>query len=221
MPCTTQTIKGVSYALFAASAGAYQVAYGADVIAPVISAVSVAPGSTTATVAWTTNEAATSTVSYGTSAVTLGPSFGNSVLVTAHSLSVPGLTPGTQYFYRVTSADAASNSATSPNPPSAPLSFTTTASVVSGTISPAAIGSGATVTLTGGAAPVTVTANASGNYQFGNGLNGFTVTPAKRLRVYAVPGGHRLGTDVTGVNLRAGGHHHRHGHAGGQPAARR
>ena len=48
---------------------------------------------------WTTNEASTSTVNYGTSAGTLGSSFGNSVMVTAHSLTVPGLTPGTQYFY--------------------------------------------------------------------------------------------------------------------------
>ena len=45
VPFTTQTIKGVSYAAFAAGAGAYQVAYGADIVPPAISAVSVAPGS--------------------------------------------------------------------------------------------------------------------------------------------------------------------------------
>ena len=183
VPFTTQTIKGVSYAVFAAGAGAYQVAYGADIVPPTISAVSVAPGRTTATVTWTTDEPSTSTVSYGTSAASLTSSFGNSVLVTAHNLTLPSLAPGTQYFYRVTSADAATptpNSSTSPPTASAPATFTTTASVVSGTITPAAIGSGSTVTLTGGAAPVTVTADAFGNYQFSNVLNGtFTVTPAK------------------------------------------
>ena len=40
-------------------------------------------------------------------------------------LTLTGLTPGVTYYYRVTSADAALNSATSPNPPEAPLSFTT------------------------------------------------------------------------------------------------
>ena len=203
VPYTTQTIKGVSYAAFAAGAGAYQVAYGADIVPPAISAVSVAPGRTTATVAWTTDEPSGSTVSYGTSAGSLGSNFGNSVLVTAHNLTLPSLTPGTQYFYRVSSADAASNSSTSPVPP-ATATFTTTASIVSGTITPAATGSGATVTLTGGASPVTVTADAFGNYQFSNVLNGsFTVTPAKTG--YAFTPANRAitvsGADVTAQNF--------------------
>ena len=65
-PTRLQTIKGVQYAVFAAGAGSYQVAYGADIVPPTISAVSVTPGATTATVTWTTNEPADSTVSYGT-----------------------------------------------------------------------------------------------------------------------------------------------------------
>jgi hypothetical protein len=51
--------------------------------------------------------------------------------------------------------------------------------VISGTISPAANGSGATVTLSG-AASATTTADASGNYSFGGLANGtYTVTPNK------------------------------------------
>src|SRR6185503_14171575 len=177
---TTQTIKGVSYAVFPAGAGSYQASYGGDLTPPVISVVSASPTTNSATVTWTTNEASTSTVSYGTSAATLGSSFGNSVMVTAHSLTVPSLLPGTQYFYRVTSADAANNSATSPNPPAAPLTFTTAGFTASGSITPTASGNGATVTLTGGASPLTATANASGAYSFANLGNGnYTVTPTK------------------------------------------
>jgi hypothetical protein len=177
---TTQTIKGVSYAVFPAGAGSYQASYGGDLTPPVISAVSASPTTNSATVTWTTNEPSTSTVSYGTSAATLGSSFGNSVMVTTHSLTVPSLLPGTQYFYRVTSADAANNSATSPNPPAAPLTFTTAGFTASGSITPTASGNGATVTLTGGASPLTATANASGAYSFANLANGnYTVTPSK------------------------------------------
>jgi hypothetical protein len=158
-------------------------------------------------VAWTTNEPSTSTVSYGTSAASLGSSFGNSVLVTAHALTVPGLTPGTQYFYRVTSADAAANSATSPVPP-ATSTFTTTAFTVSGAITPAAMGGGTTVTLTGGAAPATFTADTSGNYQFSSVLNGsYTVTPSmQRLRSsrQAAPDGATVsGASVAAVDFTA------------------
>ena len=170
----------MSYAVFPAGAGSYQASYGGDITPPVISAVSVTPGTTTATVTWTTNEPSTSTVNYGTSAGTLGSSFGNSVMVTAHSLTVPGLTPGTQYLYRVVSADAAANSATSPAPPAAPSTFSTAGFTASGSITPAASGSGATVALTGGASPVKATADGSGNYQFPNLPNGsYTATPSK------------------------------------------
>jgi N,N-dimethylformamidase beta subunit-like protein/uncharacterized protein DUF4082/Big-like domain-containing protein/purple acid phosphatase-like protein len=176
---TTQTIKGVSYAVFPAGAGSYQASYGGDIVPPTISAVSVSPGATSATVTWTTNEPSTSTVTYGTSAATLGSSFGNSVMVTAHSVTVPSLSPATQYFYRVTSADSVTNSATSPAPPAAPLSFSTAGFTASGSIAPAASGNGTTVTLTG-ASSATATADSSGNYQFPNLPNGsYTATPSK------------------------------------------
>ena len=64
------------------------------------------PGDTSATVTWTTDEPATSRVDYGTGAA-YGSESSSSALVTSHSRSLTGLTPGTTYHYAVTSADAA------------------------------------------------------------------------------------------------------------------
>lgn len=67
---------------------------------------------TTATITWTTDEPSTSYVNYG---LTTGfgsnePSAGpNLTLVTSHSLTLTGLSPGTLYHFRVRSIDAAGN----------------------------------------------------------------------------------------------------------------
>jgi PKD repeat protein len=125
---TTEVIKGINYAQFPAAAGNYAAIYGTDTTAPVISAVSAtATSSTTASVTWTTNELSNSRVDYGTSPTTLTLNATNGVLVTSHAITLTGLAPTTTYYYRVTSADGANNSSTSPNPPTAPRSFTTPA----------------------------------------------------------------------------------------------
>ena len=98
-----------------------------DTTPPVISSVTATPGTTTATITWTTNETSTSRVDYGTSAASLTLNASNPTLATAHSISLSSLTPGTTYFYRVTSVDAANNSATAPASPAAPASFNITA----------------------------------------------------------------------------------------------
>lgn len=87
------------------------------------------------------------------------------------------------------------------------VNFTATATTysISGTISPAASGSGATVTLSG-ADSGTTTADASGNYTFSGLSDGnYTVTPAKTgvtftpaNRAVAVSGG-----NATGINFAA------------------
>ena len=89
-------------------------------------------------------------------------------------------------------------------------SFTTTAAAqtfsITGTISPASIGSGATVNL-GGTASATVTANASGNYSFVGVANGnYAVTPSKvgvtfspASQVVTVAGANVSGVNFTGV----------------------
>ncbi|MDR3559044.1 MAG: chitobiase/beta-hexosaminidase C-terminal domain-containing protein, partial [Candidatus Pacebacteria bacterium] len=84
-----------------------------DTSAPVISgetAASIADVSTVIT--WTTNEAATSQVEYGTdtsygSTTTLDSSY-----VTSHSQNLSGLTPNTPYHYRVISSDGVPNQST-------------------------------------------------------------------------------------------------------------
>jgi phosphodiesterase/alkaline phosphatase D-like protein len=97
----------------------------ADTTPPVISAVVAGPGSTTATITWTTNEAATSRVDYGTTPSHLTSQVTAGALVTNHDLVLTGLQIGTTYYYRVTSADVAGNSATSPVAANPPASFTT------------------------------------------------------------------------------------------------
>ena len=92
---------------------------------PVITVVKAAPGSNTALITWTTDEPSTSRVDYGTSPQSLTLNFVDPALVTAHSVLVAGLTPKTTYYFRVTSADALSNSATVPATGSSPASFVT------------------------------------------------------------------------------------------------
>jgi Domain of unknown function (DUF4082)/Bacterial Ig-like domain/Purple acid Phosphatase, N-terminal domain len=109
---------------------------GPDTTAPTISGVSATGSGTTATVTWATNEASTSVVSYGTSPTTLNLSANTAGLTTTHSVTLTGLTANTRYSYRVTSADAAGNSATSPLAANSPASYVpTVAAVVSTSIS--------------------------------------------------------------------------------------
>ncbi|MFT3914337.1 MAG: Ig-like domain-containing protein [Anaeromyxobacteraceae bacterium] len=111
-----------------------------DTTAPTISSVAATNVlGTSATIGWTTSEAATSQVEYGPTtsygAVTpLDPA-----LVTTHQVALAGLSPSTPYFYRVVSADWAGNTRTSAGssfttaavadqtPPSVPTGLTATA----------------------------------------------------------------------------------------------
>jgi hypothetical protein len=96
-----------------------------DTSAPMISAAAVSSvGSTTATVAWTTNEAATGKVYYGTSTpVSFGAAsaVSTTTLSTSHSFSLSGLSASTTYYVVAESKDASDNAATSTQ-----LMFTTT-----------------------------------------------------------------------------------------------
>ncbi|MGJ0483523.1 MAG: Ig-like domain-containing protein [Methylomicrobium sp.] len=80
---------------------------------------------------------------------------------------------------------------------------------ISGSITPSASGSGATVTLTqGGTTIATVTANSSGNYSFPNVANGtYTVTPSKTGFTFS-PASQQVtvnGANVTAPNFTAQG----------------
>ena len=83
---------------------------GINVTPPVISNVQAVVTDTTATISWTTDEPATSVVNYGLSAG-YGSSESDPALVTSHSITLANLTPGVQYHFLVSSADASSNSA--------------------------------------------------------------------------------------------------------------
>ncbi|HJU41525.1 MAG TPA: Ig-like domain-containing protein, partial [Vicinamibacterales bacterium] len=124
-----------------------------DATPPAISGVA-ATGVTknTATISWTTNEAANSQVEYG-----LTTAYGNfstldGALVTTHSTVLSGLSDGKQYHYRVRSRDQAGNLAIS-----ADATFTTPDGTAP-TVSVTAPTGGTTVSGT-----ISVTANASDN----------------------------------------------------------
>ena len=89
-----------------------------DTTAPVISSIASSTTSSSATITWTTNENGTSLVDFGTTS-----SYGtasSSASVTSHSVVLSGLTASTLYHFRITSADASNNTATSSD-----LTFTT------------------------------------------------------------------------------------------------
>ena len=126
IPFTLETIKGVEYAIFDAQAGSYSATYTPDTFAPVITQLMADPSlGGNAEITWTTNEAATSRVDYGTSAGSLTLSATTPGLVTQHSVQLSGLLPNTTIYYRVTSSDESGNTAVSPGTGNAPASFNT------------------------------------------------------------------------------------------------
>jgi len=129
-----------------------------DTTAPTISAVSAGSISqTSAVITWTTNEAADSQVAYG-----LTTSYGSTTTldttkVTAHSVSVTGLTANTTYHFQVKSKDAAGNLATS-----ADATFTTQAAT-SDTTAPTVSITAPTANATIAGKSVSLSATASDN----------------------------------------------------------
>ncbi len=97
-----------------------------DLSSPVLSGVGVSgsPGSTNATIIWTSDEPATSFVEYGLTSSYGSVSKVNSTPVTSHSVILGGLTLDTTYNYRVFSTDPSGNVSFSEN-----FNFTTDASV--------------------------------------------------------------------------------------------
>ncbi len=80
---------------------------------PVISGVSINDVTTSdASINWTTDEPATSQVDYGTTTSYGSTVTNGTVLSTSHDLGLSGLTASTLYHFRVTSMDAANNTAT-------------------------------------------------------------------------------------------------------------
>lgn len=97
-----------------------------DITAPTISDIKVVAGKTSATITWTTNEPANSTVSYGTT-TSYGQEGKNVAYTTSHSITLSDLQPSTTYHYQIKSEDNSRNSSASQD-----KTFTTTNSEVTG-----------------------------------------------------------------------------------------
>ena len=84
-----------------------------DLYAPVISDISLLPGSSAADVSWVTDEPASARVEYG-----LTSSYGQSVAgssTTGNKVRLTGLTASTEYHYRIVVHDEAGNEASTPD----------------------------------------------------------------------------------------------------------
>jgi hypothetical protein len=102
---TTQTVKGIEYAMFPGLSGAYAATYTSP--SALLTAASVmAPSNDAdvATVSWATSVPSTAEIEYGTSPTALTEKH---VGETArnHRVKLEGLKPGTTYYYRVRSTD--------------------------------------------------------------------------------------------------------------------
>jgi len=80
-----------------------------------------APSSTSAIITWTSSSAGLDFVNYGLT-TNYGTTVKGTVAVTAHSLTIPGLTANTKYFFRVRTTDSTGEQVVSPG-----FSFTTLA----------------------------------------------------------------------------------------------
>ena len=121
----------------------------ADVIPPaIVGAIATAVTDTTATISWTTDEPSTSVINYGETTAYGSTDTSDATLVTAHSVTINGLTLDTEYHFEIVSTDGSSNSGTS-----ADQSFTTAATAdvtppVASAISTAVTDTTATITWT-------------------------------------------------------------------------
>lgn len=167
-----------------------------DFTAPVISNVAAtSTASTTATITWTTNEVASSRVTFGPTASfgSTTPERDTGTRVTSHSFGLTNLLPCTTYSFAVNSRDAAANSATSTT-----ASFRTAGCVASttpttATSTPVSASSGGTTSLTSGNATIEVRAPSN-----------FTATTSSVvIQVQAIPDTDVIGTigkPTTGIS---------------------
>jgi hypothetical protein len=114
-----------------------------DANPPVITVLTAVSGiGGTATITWTTNKAANSRIDYGTSGASLPVNVSDPTLTTSHTVSLSGLTLGVTYFYRVTSTDAANNTASSPVAPATASFVENSLSVWAASVTPGRVDAG-------------------------------------------------------------------------------
>ncbi len=150
-------------------------------------------------VLWATNVAANSSVDYGTTLAYGNTTPVDSGMVTSHQATLSGLAAGTTYYYQVNSTDSKGHNGHVGN------TFKTAGFSLSGTITPATGGSGATVMLSG-AANASTTANSLGAYTFtGLASGSYTIAPSNKGYTFIpVSQNATVSTvNVTGVNFSA------------------
>ena len=185
IPFALSTIKGVTYAVFAAPSGSYVAEYGVDTAAPVISNVAAIATPTDATVTWTTNEPASSRVDFGLAPGALSSSASSAGLVQTHGVVLPGLTSGTTYYYQVVSVDAGGLAGLGPV-----LSFTTSVAPTTIQVTDTTAADFNAGSISTGAR---VTNKAGGEVELGSSLgadfNGAAVPPGWTVSPWSVGGG--------------------------------
>ena len=129
---TRQTIKGLEYAVFPATAGSYSATYStaSAQAAPTIEATTVSARTATTTdgaaeLQWDTNEPATSEVVFGATPESLGNASVEAGATSDHDVTLDKLRPGTTYYYRVRSTDVTGRRTTWPPTSQDPAAFTT------------------------------------------------------------------------------------------------
>jgi hypothetical protein len=158
---------------------------------------------TTATITWTTDQASSSLVNFGTttgygSASPLNPS-----LVTSHTVTLTGLAPGTTYDFDVVSANAGAMSSTSGNATFITTSVTSTPPVISSVATTNVSQTSVTVTWTTDQ-PATSQVNygTTTGYGSSSGLSQTLVT-AHSVALTGLTAGTTYDFDVTSANATA------------------
>ncbi len=160
-------------------------AWRVDTVAPVMSAVSVSVTTTTAVITWTTSELADSVVDYALTSAGPFTRVSNATMLTAHSLTLSGLTQGTAYVYRITSRDAAGLSGYAPSA-TGYSPFTTTVAVPNTTIT---------------ATPAAASSTTSATFQFTSTIAGSTFQCSRDGAAYST-----CATPLTYTGLSQGSH---------------
>lgn len=109
---------------------------------------------TSAVISWATNEAARSTLKYGTTSGSYPSNITGSSSTTSHTFALTGLSPSTKHYFKANSTDASGNSAESVE-----YNFTTASSFIERTIT--TIGNRTNVTSGSGNTTLNITTNNS------------------------------------------------------------
>ena len=169
---------------FLVAEGAYVTQNALAQTAPTLSSISASstPNGISAVVTWTTEQPATSNVTYGVNTFYGASTIPDTALVTGHSMQLFGLTPATTYHFFVESANASGTTATSSDQTFLTLGTSTATSTGTTTATTTA-----TSTVTGSTTPIFSTVSASSSSDGTSGVVTWTTDqPTTSEIVYGV-----------------------------------